>query len=104
MIARVWRGWTAQEDADAYVAYLEQTGATVSRAIAGNRGFWILRRPVDGGRCEFVTVSLWDSLEAVRAFAGEDVEKAVFFAEDERFLVDRELTVTHYEAFMESRL
>ena len=42
-------------------------------------------------------MSLWDSLESVRGFAGDDVEKAVFYPEDERFLVERELTVTHYE-------
>ena len=44
-----------------------------------------------------MTISHWESLGAVRAFAGDDVEKAVFFPEDERFLVDREVTVSHYE-------
>ena len=42
-------------------------------------------------------MSLWDSLEAVRGFAGDDVDLAVFFPEDDRFLVSRELTVSHYE-------
>lgn len=96
MIARIWRGWTRPEDAEAYVEYLQQTGAPGSLGTPGNHGFFILHRP-SGDREEFVTVSLWDSLEAVKAFAGDDVEKAVFYPEDERFLVDRERTVSHFE-------
>jgi heme-degrading monooxygenase HmoA len=96
MIARIWRGWTRAEEEAAYVQYLEATGAPASRGTGGNRGFYILHRVV-GDRAEFVTMSLWDSLDAVRGFAGDDVEKAVFYPEDERFLVDRELTVSHYE-------
>jgi heme-degrading monooxygenase HmoA len=95
MIARTWRGWTRREDAAEYVAYLEQTGIPAYRATAGNRGAWILRHE-DGDRTEFVTLSFWDSLDAVKAFAGDDVERAVFYDEDERFLVDRETTVTHW--------
>lgn len=65
------------------------------RSTPGNHGAWILRRE-DGDRTEFVTLSFWDSLDAVRAFAGDDVEQAVFYPEDDRFLVDRETRVTHY--------
>jgi heme-degrading monooxygenase HmoA len=101
VIARIWRGWTRAEHEAAYVAYLEATGAPASRGTPGNRGFYILHRVV-GDRAEFVTMSLWDSLESVRGFAGDDVEKAVFYPEDERFLVDRELTVAHYEFVAES--
>ena len=96
MIARTWRGWTRHEDADAYVAYLEETGMREYRATAGNRGAWILRRD-DGDRTEFVTLTFWDSLDAVRGFAGDEVERAVFYPEDDRFLVDRETSVTHFE-------
>ena len=96
MIARTWRGWTRAEDADAYVEYLEQTGMRAYRETPGNRGAWILRRP-DGDRTEFVTLSFWESLDAVRAFAGEDPDRAVFYPGDERFLVAREETVTHFE-------
>ena len=96
MIARIWRGWTRAEDEAAYVDYLEATGAPAARGTPGNCGFYILHR-VFGDRAEFVTMSLWDSLESVRGFAGDDIEKAVFYPEDERFLVDRELTVAHYE-------
>jgi heme-degrading monooxygenase HmoA len=96
MIARIWRGWTRREDADAYVDYLQETGAPNSLGTPGNQGFYILRRPV-GDREEFVTVSLWESLEAVTAVAGEDIEKAVFYPEDDRFLVEREWTAAHFE-------
>ena len=98
MIARIWRGWTRADDADAYVEYLEQTGMREYRQAPGNRGAWLLRRP-DGDRTEFVTLSFWESLDAVRGFAGDEPERAVFYPEDDRFLVAREETVTHFELF-----
>ena len=96
MIARMWRGWTSTEDADAYVEYLMRTGIREYRETPGNRAAYVLRRE-DGERTEFVTLSFWDSLDAVKGFAGEDVDRAVFYAEDERYLVDRETTVSHHE-------
>jgi heme-degrading monooxygenase HmoA len=96
MIARIWRGWTSADDADAYVAYVEETGIKEYRAIPGNQGAWILRR-VQGDRAEILTLSFWDSLDAIREFAGEDVEQAVFYPDDDRYLVERELRVAHYE-------
>jgi heme-degrading monooxygenase HmoA len=96
MIARVWRGWTRSEDEDLYTRYVIETGMNASLATEGNRGIQVLRR-TDGERTEFVTITLWESFEAVRRFAGEEPERAVFYPEDDRYLVDRELTVTHYE-------
>lgn len=96
MIARIWRGWTRPEDAEAYVRYMEETGAPDSLGTPGNRGFSVLHRP-DGDREEFLTVSLWDSLESIRAFAGDDLERAVFYPEDDRYLIERELTVSHFD-------
>jgi heme-degrading monooxygenase HmoA len=96
MIARTWRGWTRGEDADAYVDYLLETGMREYRATEGNRAAYILRRS-EGGRTEFITLTFWDSMEAVKSFAGEDVEQAVFYPEDDRFLVDRETVARHYE-------
>ena len=95
VIARTWRGWTRREDADAYLDYLRETGLKAYRATTGNRGAWALQRE-DGDRSEIVTLSFWDSLDAVRLFAGDDVDQAVFYPEDDRFLVERELTVRHY--------
>jgi len=97
MIARIWRGWTSSADADDYLEYVERTGMAAYRATPGNLGAWILRRR-DGERTEFVTFSFWESMDAVRAFAGEDADRAVFYPEDDRFLVERETSVTHFEA------
>jgi len=98
VIARTWRGWTRAEDADDYVAYLRETGMHEYRTTPGNRGAWILRRD-QGDRVEFVTLSFWDSMDAVRSFAGDEPERAVFYPDDDHFLVEREETVDHYELF-----
>jgi antibiotic biosynthesis monooxygenase (ABM) superfamily enzyme len=95
-IARVWRGATSAEDGDAYAAYLEESGMKKARALPGSRGTLVLRR-VHDGRAEFETILLFDSLEDVAAFAGDDLDAAVFFPEDDRYLVERELAVRHYE-------
>ena len=97
MIARIWRGWTSTADAEAYREYVERTGMTAYRSTPGNLGAYLLRRD-DGDRTEFVTFSFWESMDAVRAFAGADPERAVFYPEDDRFLVERETSVTHFEA------
>jgi heme-degrading monooxygenase HmoA len=96
VIARIWRGAVRPQDADEYVAYIEGTGMAEYRATPGNRGAWMLRRDV-GDLTEIITFSFWDSLDAVRAFAGDDHETAVFYPEDDRFLVERDLTCAHYE-------
>ena len=96
MIARTWRGWVPTEKAAAYVAYVTETGVAGYRTTPGNRGAQVLTRDLDNGRTEIVTLSWWDSLDAVRAFAGDDVEVARFYPEDDEYLVDRETTVRHY--------
>jgi len=97
MIARTWRGWVRTEDRAAYVDYIERTGMAGYRATPGNQGAWMLARDLDDGRTEIVTLSFWTSVEAIRGFAGDDIGRAVFYPEDDRFLVDREATVTHHE-------
>jgi heme-degrading monooxygenase HmoA len=96
MLARLWRGATTAADADAYLDYLGQTGVAEYRATEGNMGVLTLRRVVDG-RAEFLLVTLWKDEDAVRRFAGADVDRAVFYPEDDGFLVDRDDHVTHYE-------
>ncbi|HEY3542826.1 MAG TPA: hypothetical protein VGK79_09800 [Gaiellaceae bacterium] len=96
MIARVWRGATLAEDGDAYAAYLEETGMRNAREIPGSRGTLVLRR-VRGGYAEFETILLFDRLQDVRGFAGDELEAAVFFEEDDRYLIERELEVRHYD-------
>ena len=97
MIARVWRGWVATVDRDVYSAYVDAPGLAQYREPAGNQGAHILLRDLDDGRTEIVALSFWTSYDAIRGFAGEDIETAVYYPEDERYLVQREDTVTHYE-------
>jgi heme-degrading monooxygenase HmoA len=96
MIARMWRGVVRRDDADAYVTYIGDTGMAEYRATPGNQGAWMFRRD-DDDRSEIITLSFWDSRDSIRAFAGEDIEKAVFYPEDDRFLVERDLMVRHYD-------
>ncbi len=95
MIARIWRGAVAQADGDAYADYIDETGMAAYTSTPGNRGAWMLRRDVDR-KTEFVMFTLWDSMESIRAFAGDRPEVAVFYPEDDRYLVERDETVAHY--------
>jgi heme-degrading monooxygenase HmoA len=103
MIARIWKGAVRRPDGDAYATYMNETGVPAYTETAGNRGVWMLRRDV-GDRTEFVMFTLWDSIDDVKAFAGEDYESAVFYADDDRFLVEREVTASHYDVDTHSGL
>jgi heme-degrading monooxygenase HmoA len=96
MIARTWHGMVPKSKADAYFDYLQLTGVPDLAATAGNRGVFVLRR-IAGEEAHFLLLSLWDSLEAIKAFSGEEIEKARYYPEDEEFLIELEPTVTHYE-------
>lgn len=97
MIARIWRGTVHADKAAEYVAYVVESGIRQYRSTPGNCGAWILRRAA-GELTEIVTFSLWEDMDAVRRFAGDDPSRAVYYPEDDRFLVDRGETVEHYEA------
>src|ERR1044072_7080395 len=101
MIARIWRGVVRREDADDYAVYIRDTGFAEYAETPGNRGAWMLRRD-EGERTEFVTLSLWESEDAVRAFAGDAIAVAVLYPEDERYLIGGESTVTHYQVVDQS--
>jgi len=96
VIARTWRGAVREQDGDAYARYLLDTGVAGYAATPGNRGVWMLSRAAEGKR-EFLMFTLWDSIESVKGFAGDDHETAVFYPEDDRFLIERELTAAHYD-------
>ena len=96
MIARIWRGVVRLEDADEYAKYIAETGFAAYSTTPGNRGAWMLRRD-EGDRTEFLTFSLWDSYDAIRGFAGDDYEAAVLYPEDERYLIETDPKVRHYE-------
>jgi heme-degrading monooxygenase HmoA len=94
MIARTWSGTVRLADAEEYARYIRDTGFTEYGETPGNRGAWLLRRD-EGETTEFITLSLWESEAAIRAFAGDDIEAAVLYPEDERYLVG-ESTIAHY--------
>lgn len=96
MIARIWHGRTKAADAAAYADYIARTGIPDYRSTPGNRGAWLLHR-VEGEVAHFITLSFWDSLDSIRRFAGSDAELARYYPEDDRFLLEKEPTVVHYE-------
>jgi heme-degrading monooxygenase HmoA len=102
LIARIWHGSTQIDRADEYAEYVERTGAQECRATPGNRGVYVLRR-IHHGRAEFTFVSLWDSIEAIKRFAGADYEKAHYYPEDRDFLLELEPFVDHYDILSSPR-
>lgn len=96
MIARIWRGRTHAAKSDEYLSILERTGLKEYAETEGNRGVLLLRR-VSDGVAEFTALTLWDSMEAVRRFAGDDPERAHYYPEDAGYLLEMTPTVEHYE-------
>ena len=98
MISRVWRGWTNRDNADAYEELLrKEIFANIKkRSIQGYRGIHLLRRDVDDG-VEFVTIMWFDSLDAVRAFAGDKYEVAVVPTEARQLLSRFDDLSVHYQ-------
>ena len=73
-----------------------ETDLKAYRTVAGNRGVQVLRRTSED-KTEFLLLSLWESYEAIRAFAGDDLERAVYYSKDTEFLLELEPKVTHYD-------
>ena len=95
MIARIWHGWAAPENADAYEELLRAEVLPGIERIDGYRGAYLLR--TDAATVEFVTVTLWETLDAIRAFAGDDHERAVVPPEARRLLARFDERSRHYE-------
>jgi heme-degrading monooxygenase HmoA len=96
MIARHWRGWTKLVDAGAYEELLREKVLPGLRSITGYRGGFVLRQD-SAAEAEFVVLNFFESLDAVKAFAGEDYQTAVFEPEAQALLLRIEPTATHYE-------
>jgi heme-degrading monooxygenase HmoA/uncharacterized damage-inducible protein DinB len=101
MIARTWDGVTEARRGDEYSEYVRRTGVAELAATEGNRGVYVLRR-VEGDRARFRVVSLWDSMEGIRRFAGDDPERARYYPEDEKFLLALTPTVEHFDVAIAS--
>jgi heme-degrading monooxygenase HmoA len=102
MLARTWSGRTPTSKAEAYSEFLNNSGIKDYLATPGNRGVLVLRRQL-GAETEFLLVSLWDSEDSIRAFAGEDVTKAHYYPEDDDFLLEFAPEATHYEVLRQVR-
>jgi heme-degrading monooxygenase HmoA len=96
MIARVWRGYATPEHADAYEAMLKPEPLPGVGQASGYRGSYLLKRAV-GDEIEFVTILLWDSIEAIRAIAGPDFETAVVPEARRKHLTRYDARAAHYE-------
>lgn len=100
MVARVWVGITSESTAGGYLVYLKRTRVEAHRTTEGNRGVFVLQR-VCGGRAEFVLLSLWESMEAIRKFSRGDLEKEASYPADKDFLLEFDSKVTHYEVLVQ---
>jgi len=96
VVVRSWRGSTAAADADRYVGYMNETGVAELAATPGNQGVQMWQR-IEGDRAEFLVVSYWDSRDAIRAFAGDDIDVARYYPEDDAYLLEKDPRCRHYD-------
>ena len=96
MIARIWHGRTPAAKTDAYREYLFEAGVKTIAAIPGNRGVQMMvSRTAEQG--EFMVVSYWDSIEAIKSYAGENYTRVNDLPRDKEFLIEMETRVRHFE-------
>jgi len=100
VITRVWQGWTSATDADRYEAHYREEVLSTLRDVAGFRGAQLLRRTV-GDETEFVSVTTFDDLDAIRGFAGDDLETAVVAPAARAVLVRFDEQVRHFDTAFE---
>ncbi|WP_182877849.1 antibiotic biosynthesis monooxygenase family protein [Microbispora sp. H10670] len=95
MIARIWRASATPEGADGYERHFTEAVLPSLRGMAGHRGAYLLRRDTDG-RVEIEVMTLWDSMDAIRRFSGEDPATAVVEPAAQAVLLGYDTTVTHH--------
>ena len=96
MIARRWHGRVPASRAAEYLKLMEEVGLADYRSTEGNRGAWCLHRP-EGDVVHVEMFTLWDDLDAIRHFAGDELTKAKYYNFDPDFLLELEPVVTHFE-------
>jgi len=96
MIIRMWHGRVNHNDAREYREFLQQRAIPDYQSVDGNIDVKILERQEEDAT-HFITMTMWESLDAIKAFAGEDLERAKYYPEDEGYLLEFEPTVVHYE-------
>ena len=103
MIARIWHGRTKTIDAETYKQYVIEVGISDYIATKGNLGAQVWQRR-EGDITHIWTISWWENLEAVKNFIGDEFEKAKYYQEDKKYLLEFEPTVMHCECFNFSQL
>ncbi len=101
MFVRIWHGRVPTAQARSYREFLNKRAIPDYRAVPGNISVHILERD-DGAVTHFVTMTFWESMAAIRAFAGDEVEVAKYYPEDQDFLLEYEPHVVHYEVVGEA--
>jgi len=101
MIARMWRGFAFPEKADDYVKHLQASVLPELRQIEGFQGVTLMRRDSPQG-VEFMVLTLWESLDAIRKFAGEDAEVAVVAPAAQGLFREYDPTVRHFEVVLDT--
>jgi heme-degrading monooxygenase HmoA len=96
IVLRRWRGRIRTAEREVYTRYIAGTGGADYRDTPGNLAYQMTMRDLGDGSTEVVTLSWWKSLDDIRAFAGEDIERARYYPEDDRFLLERPETVEHH--------
>ena len=101
MIVRLWHGRVPTEKAPQYRAFLNVRAIPDYRSVPGNVSVHILER-ADGAITHFITMTFWQTVDAIRGFAGDDIDTAKYYPEDRDFLLEFEPHVVHYEVVGES--
>lgn len=96
MIARLWHGEVPADKAGAYHQLLREKGLKDYQSTTGNKGVFLLKKEVDG-IAHFYTLTFWQDMNAIKEFAGDDPEKARYYAEDKDFLLSFEPFVQHFD-------
>jgi heme-degrading monooxygenase HmoA len=102
MILRRWSALIRTADEDAYRAYFEMTGAADYGSTPGNLGYQLLFRALGDDVSEITTLSWWRAMDDITAFAGEPVDRARYYPEDDRFLLTKPETVEHHRVITRS--
>ncbi len=98
MIARIWHGKTDKASFDSYTEFLKQRAIPDYQKTEGFQGLTFLRSLV-GKEGHFTLITYWQNLDVIKHFAGDDIEKAKYYPEDDDFLLEFEEQVQHYEVF-----
>ena len=102
IVVRIWHGRVPRGKAEAYRDFLVRRAVPDYESVEGNLGVEILMAE-EGDVADFLVLSYWESMDAVRRFAGEDYERAKYYEEDKDFLLEFEPYVRHYRLAWSSR-